>query len=395
MIDGIRSQALEWIEAGHDAMTRSDDAAARVHFADAAALCEGRSSESDLHARALAGLAQLERARGSLTEADELARRARQALAESVDPDPLAAVEVALETADSTGCGDPDAEVRRALDLATAIADGPTRQDATVRVLRALGALQRVHGRYGAAATTLNEALAMATARFGTSSLERAGILNELGVVSKFAGDWAQAVRCYAEVQVIQDAHGLADSADRATLLHNLGGLEHARGDLGRAEPFARQSVELHARTLGDDHLTTDLDRVALAAILDGRGQRGEARDLLETAIPRLRARLGAHPELAVALNNLGAIAQGEGDLERAEACYREALAIRAQRSGVDSPTLAGTLNNLGTVLRRNGSIEEAAAVYERAIVLLEGVVPNEHPTLQALHRNRARIDPR
>lgn len=393
MIGDVRLLATDLIERGHDAITRSDDAVAFACFAEAAALCERQSDVRDVGARALAGLAQIQRARGNIPEADRLARRAGDALTEGRDPDPIAALEVALETADSSGCRDPEAEIRRALGLATAIANESVRRAATVRVLRALGGHQRQRGRYGEAASTLRDALSVASVRFGANSLERAGVLNDLGVVSKFAGAWADAARCYAKVQAIQDRHGLAGSPDRATLLHNLGGLEHARGDLERAEPFTRQGLELHAQTLGDDHLATDLDRVALAAILDGKGKSSEARDLLETAIPRLQARLGAHPEVAVALNNLGAIAQRGGDLDRAERCYREALTIKSTRAGVDSPTLAATLNNLGTVLRRKGSLEEASAIYARAIALLEGVVADDHPTLQALHRNRAKVE--
>lgn len=390
MTEAARSQIEGLIERGHDAVSRSDDAFAGLLFAEAATRGQGLHA-SDLLARALAGLAQVERARGAIAEADKLTRQARDALAAAADPVPVAVVEVAIELAGSTDCRDPEAELRRAVEYASAIPNESVRQDATVRALRALGSDQRRRGHYEEAATTLRDALRLATARFGANSLERAGVLNELGVVSKFTGSFADAERCYAEVRAIQDAHGLAMSADRATLLHNLGGLDHARGELVRAETFARQSVELHAQALGEDHLATDLDRIALAAILDGNGRSGEAEELLETSIPRLRKRLGTHPEVAVAVNNLGAIFQRAGDLDRAEGCYREALTIKEAYAGVQSPTLAATLNNLGTVLRRKGALEEAAAVYDRAVVLLEGAVASDHPTLEALRRNHRR----
>lgn len=396
MHDADRRAAERLIELGHAAVTWSNDASARVQFAEALALVDARADMADLLARALAGLAQLCRARGDIAEADELVRRAQDALASTErlgGVDPLAALEVALEAAESTDCEDPAATLRAALGWAGSIADPAVREDAIVRALRTLGGHQRALGQYAAAASTLREALDAATARFGPDSLERAGVLNELGVVAKFSGAWDDAARCYAEVQSIQDAHGLDGSSDRATLLHNLGGLEHARGNLEQAEPLARQSVDLHARTLGDTHLATDLDRIALAAILDGIGQRMEAAELLEGVIPRLRSRLGDDPEVAVALNNLGAIAQRSGDLDRAEASYREALAIKEARVGSSSPTLAATLNNLGTVLRRTGRLPEAAAMYARAIELLEGVVDDDHPTLGALRRNMRKLD--
>jgi tetratricopeptide (TPR) repeat protein len=392
VIDEVGGRAADLIERGHEAITRSDDALAYVRFSEAATLAERRSDLGDVRARVLAGLAQLERARGAVVEADQLAARASDALAGIAKPAPIATVEVAVETADSTGCPDPEGELRRALGLATAIADESVRQLATVRVLRALGNHLRTRGGYAEAASCLRDAVSVASARFGSESLELAGVLNDLGVVSKFAGDWAEAVRCYTAVGAIQDSHGLSGSPDRATLLHNLGGLEHARGDFERAAPFARQALDLHVQTLGEDHVATDLDRVALAAILDGGGRSSEAAELLEAAIPRLRSRLGAHPEVAAALNNLGAIAQEAGDLERAEACYREALTIKETRVGSESPTLAISLNNLGTVLRRKGSLEEASAVYARAVALLEGAVPDDHPTLRALRRNQATL---
>jgi tetratricopeptide (TPR) repeat protein len=390
--DEVR-RAEDLVVRARRAVTWGDDAAAEVDYRAALTVVGGTPAATDLIARVLAGLAGIVRARGEIAEADALTARASAALGSGgAVPSPIAEIEVQIERSALTGIVKPEAELRRGMRRLAAIDDASIRAELEVRLLGALGNTQRAAGRYGAAARTLRRAAVLAGVHHGATSPERATVLNDLGVVLKFSGAFAEAARRYAEVERIQDAIGLAESPDRATLLHNQGGLEHARGDLEAAEPLARRSVQLHEATLGAEHLATDLDRVALAAILDGRGATIEAEALLRAALPRLRRRLGRHPEVAVALNNLGAIAQRRGELRAAEACYREALEIKEEVVGPRSPTLAVALNNLATILRRLGLVVEAVATYDRAIELLDGVVEDDHPTLAALRRNRAKM---
>ena len=69
---------------------------------------------------------------------------------------------------------------------------------------------------------------------------------------------------------------------------------------------------------------------------------------------------------IAANLNNLGAIAQAQGDPEEAGRRFREALAVNRERG--DPAALCETLNNLGRAYQAQGRLPEANAAYLEAL---------------------------
>jgi tetratricopeptide (TPR) repeat protein len=71
---------------------------------------------------------------------------------------------------------------------------------------------------------------------------------------------------------------------------------------------------------------------------------------------------------VAACRNNLGAALRARGRLEAAEAELVEALRLREELAGPDSPRVAQTLTNLADVWNRMGRVEEAEGAFRRAI---------------------------
>jgi tetratricopeptide (TPR) repeat protein len=269
------------------------------------------------------------------------------------------------------------------------------------RCLSAHATAARVRGRYADAQRMLREAIDLVGERTSSQTgdaepdgaEDRAFLLahlhGELGVLHKFRGDIEASRSSYATARALLLDAGGPDHPDRGTIEHNLGGLEHAAGNHAAALMHASRSVEIHAATLGDDHLATILDRSALAAILDALGRRAEAKRMLRDCLERLERTLGPHHrETAVVHNNLGAIAQREGRLQDAERHLRLAADAKRRSAGADAPSLAITLNNLGTVTRRLGRPEVAIGLFEEALRIVLEAAGEEHVHVGTIRRN-------
>ena len=99
--------------------------------------------------------------------------------------------------------------------------------------------------------------------------------------------------------------------------------------------------------------------------------------------------RLIDHREgIAANLNNLGAIAQEQGNLADAEKFYREALTIR-EISG-NGAGICEALNNLGTVYAGRGRWSEAEKLYQQALAYARSLPPGPLLALTLTHQGDA-----
>ena len=64
---------------------------------------------------------------------------------------------------------------------------------------------------------------------------------------------------------------------------------------------------------------------------------------------------ISKHTNVAMGLNNLGALYENQGDYIRAEPLYKRSLDIREKTLGSDHPDVATALNNLAGLHRAQG----------------------------------------
>ncbi len=120
----------------------------------------------------------------------------------------------------------------------------------------------------------------------------------------------------------------------------------------------------------GPSTTTVDLKRQALAFNEAGyeyyRQSRWElAKNKFEQALTYNRL-IDRRDGIASNLNNLGAIAQAQGDLKQAVAYFQEALAVNRE---LHAPAaISETLNNLGLAYQSQGRLREAEAAYLEAL---------------------------
>jgi len=255
---------------------------------------------------------------------------------------------------------------------------------------RALG--YSANGDYRRAETCLRKALKSAERSTGGFVIDRPALWNELGMVCKYLGKFDAAERYYRLALWHVRLHPQSPEREffLANLYHNLGGVEHSRRRFAIAEKYAREGLEIRLKCTRHDSLAIASDRAALAAILDGRHRYGESKRCYFDALNVYRREYGAsHPEIAVVLNNLGALYHGTGRPNLAESYYRAALRMKRRELGASHPDVGVTMNNLAMLYRHKGSCELAESWFKKALRILDSSLGSSHPATRELRNNQ------
>jgi len=191
--------------------------------------------------------------------------------------------------------------------------------------------------------------------------------------------NWADCVT--ANRVAVDSARAAGDRAGQAWALDRLG-LALARLRDSEAFGHFEQALTIR-RELGD---TTGEAQTAIGLAvghLDLNGPGEDALRYMRLAVDLLRP-AGATSLRAVALNNLGEVYFGLGDLDAAEKCYIEARDISREIGGHAE---GHALHNLGSVYRRLHRLDEAIASFKEGISKhrAAGVLYGEAVTLKHL----------
>src|SRR5581483_11398509 len=96
---------------------------------------------------------------------------------------------------------------------------------------------------------------------------------------------------------------------------------------------------------------------------------------ILDSTANQIGTELAQQPEVEAELRfTLGEVYWELGDLEKAEAMHRRALAIRIKVLGAKDPQVAQSLRRLAHVLWRRGSLDEAETMARDGIAMQRGL---------------------
>ncbi|HVK77016.1 MAG TPA: serine/threonine-protein kinase [Kofleriaceae bacterium] len=247
-----------------------------------------------------------------------------------------------------------------------------------------------------AAEATLREAIEAAAAARDDETAARAWI-TRVFVAGAMEDRHAEAI-AYAEAAEATLARTSRPAAGRGLMKIYVGQVERRRDRLPAARAALDEAVRLLEEAHGTSHplVAEALDELGNVAQL--QGDHAAARRAGERALAIFEAAYGPdHPDTTVALSNLANLVLREGDLDGAADRYREVVRRTVAHSGADHPNLAIGHHNLGDVLRRLGrddearlELEAARAIFARTIGLDNADAINTLAALAKLERDPA-----
>lgn len=327
---------------------------------------------------------------------------------------------------------------QRCLAAALAVVEAARGHDHPERaqILNNLGRVAGACGRHAEAIVHYRESLRIFRLRLGPRHILCGQVSNNLGLACENALDLKAARTAYEEAIAIFDERLGPAHSNTAVAVSNLGCLLQRLGDIAAAEAAHWRALAIRRRSLGDEHPVTAqsvsnyaivlqtlgrhaealvLHQEALAnfertrgpthaetarghnnigSCLNALGRTDQALQAFQQAVAAFRVSAPAHPSLAQALDNCGAMLALLGCLKEAAGASREACSILEQAcAGGDHPNLAASLNNLGLIELARGNDAEAMPLLARAQAMFERTVPAEDPALLRLRELRTELE--
>jgi eukaryotic-like serine/threonine-protein kinase len=216
----------------------------------------------------------------------------------------------------------------------------------------------------------------------GSGSVQHAQALGNLGIVAAKRSEWDLAERRLRESHQLHEQLLGADhpqvASDRMNLanvlLQRAKDLDEAGASAAydQAEQLYAQVVATHERNDGPSSKSVARALAMLGLLQINRGKLEQARSTHERVLRSLRALPDAEDDLASALVNLGKLERLEQHHDRAEAHYREALALQTSRHGEAHLGVSATRLKLCRVLEDAERPRQALAECKRALAILE-----------------------
>ncbi len=187
-------------------------------------------------------------------------------------------------------------------------------------------------------------------------------------------------------------AHVRRDLADepelRAEMLTVIGRTQQRLGLFDAAGRTLEEAIEAGRRGQPAGSLPLAFALTQHGVLMRERGDAAASVAVLDEALAMRRA-VGADPkDVAITLIELGRALEETGALDRAEAHYREGLAIRRAVFGEMHRETSTALTDLGLLLRLRGDVLTAESLLLQALTISRAVLGDDHPNVGAAWNN-------
>jgi len=184
-----------------------------------------------------------------------------------------------------------------------------------------------------------------------------------------------------------------SDPQDLGLAYSELANCYQAKGEYNKALIEMSRTLDLYAESLGAEHpaYAGAMDSVGL--IYQGLGQLDKAEEYHSSALVLREKLLPDSLEVATTLTNLAICLESQGFMEKGKEYKVRALEIRKAVLPENHPELGSGFNVLGESARASGDPEEARELFEKALLIWREALGPWHPHVAAVLNNLAQVN--
>ncbi|MDZ4715384.1 MAG: tetratricopeptide repeat protein [Cytophagales bacterium] len=196
------------------------------------------------------------------------------------------------------------------------------------------------------------------------------------GMLHLETGDYSSALKTFSRTQEIYSAAGLTNTLGYPLVLYGMADAFHKMGDFTRADGLYKEALAGYERLAGKEGSTyyTLLGARAVNLVYLDQEEAGGA------ILTQMREKPEGKKALASATSSIASLFYARAHYARAEAYYREALALYDKTEKQSSMRYAETNLNLATLLADRGNFVEALTRIEESRKLIEAIYGAQHP---------------
>jgi tetratricopeptide (TPR) repeat protein len=236
-------------------------------------------------------------------------------------------------------------------------------------LLNALGLAYLANGRFDEAEGLVEQALELRVKLYGRDHPLTGDSINCLARVLRDSDRLDEALERVRDALGIHTRLGGGDSLPVAADLSVLASIQFQRSELTDAEQAARAALRIFDEKLhgSDPWVPYVLD--LLARLHQYRAEYSRASEMYERLLQTNAKLYGRdHAVYAVCVHNYATVLEAAGKLDAARARYDEAIAILEQCTDEYSPNLIDALSNRGSLSLAQGDLDRAEQDYQEAL---------------------------
>ncbi|MEM7165157.1 MAG: CHAT domain-containing tetratricopeptide repeat protein [Planctomycetota bacterium] len=256
--------------------------------------------------------------------------------------------------------------------------------------LHRLGYYSFVTRDYAVAEQAWRRALEIREKKLSPDDLELAKSLNNYGLVHRHHKRFREAASLFERSLAIREKSLEPNDKAITQSLKNLAGVYESMQSFSQAQPLFGRLVAIFDRSKGPDHKDTINALRALGRMQMTQHLHREALPTYRRLLAHDRKRLGKHPHVVQAMNNVAAICGYLQMDTEARAVLEEALAMCEEVCDPNNWLVGDTLNNLGARILAMGEPDVAIKYFQRALIVLETFYGQNHDKVAGASNNLA-----
>lgn len=255
--------------------------------------------------------------------------------------------------------------------------------------LALIGSIYNRIGQFAKAEPLIKQGLSLYRKHRGEDHPDTLNLLNELSVALAGQGRWEEASAVLRDLIDRQARVKASADPETITARASLGSILEKLGRPGEAEPLLRAAYEDSRRLLGTDHPTTRGAASNLASTLQDLGRLGEAEPLYLESWQAFE-RGDEHPDVLVGAANHANLLATRGEFERAATLFDRLIESHRRVLGADHPRTADVLSLAAPLLENLGQLERAEAMFRELLQIREQSpsMGRDHPDTLSARRD-------